>query len=153
MKKVIFLIVSFLTTSVFASTAKFNIEMELVDLSTEEVVFSYQCSVRQTLTWESQLNFFNCENEEGEKLNISKVVTDVGYDYDRRQAFSLWHLSHREGLVTKIFNELNIDESLQSSNPAKIFYGRRAPSVAAEEFLIESEETTYAFKLETIGYL
>ncbi|MCP4915188.1 MAG: hypothetical protein GY909_18860 [Oligoflexia bacterium] len=153
MNKVIFLIATLLTTSVFASTAKFNIEMELVDLSTEEVIFSYHCNVRQTLTWESQLNFFNCENEEGEKLNISKVVTDVGYDYDRRQAFSLWHLSHREGLVTKIFKEINIEAKLKSSNPAKIFYGRRAPSVTASEFLIDSEETTYAFKLETIGYL
>lgn len=152
MKTIIMTIFMFITFTTMASTAKFLMEIELQDLNSEAKIFSYQCQVKQTLTWESQLNFFSCSDEKGEKVNVTNVITDVGYDYDLRQAFSLWGLSQDNGLVKKLLLQNNIQTKLKSSNPVKIFYGRQSPRVTSNEYLIEAQETTYSFFITLFGY-
>ena len=155
MKSLLLIILSLLSVSAFSNTAKISIDIELVNLDLDEEVFNYQCEIRQTLTWESQSNFFKCISEDAPTLILKNTLADIGYHHEKKQAFSIMYFSNKTGFITKMFEKLNIETKLKrSKNGLKVFYAPTKPRSTENEFLIETQDDqTFLLTISNISYL
>lgn len=153
MKAILCTLCTLFTISAMADTASFNIEIGMNNLVSGETVFSYNCDVKQTLTWQSQFNFFSCTDENGEKITYTNVPTNVGYDYNRRKAYSLWSLTGANGMIQQILSKKGMTLKLKASDPVQIYYGNRFLDLSSDEYLIEGENNAFSFTIYANGYL
>lgn len=149
----LFLVLFLFSTSLFASTAKFNMDFHVKSLSTDEVVAKFNCLVNQTLTWENQSNFFKCENDEGQIVTVMNVGVTVGINHDSNTAYTIFRNTGKRGLLTGLFEKSGIELKLISGAGVKIYYLDRAPISSGTEFMLEGDVDGYVMVIDNMNYV
>lgn len=136
----LFVFLFLITSPVFASTAKFSLNFHVINLADDSEIERFECEVRQTLTWENLSNFFNCTTSSGEKVQLMNVGVTVGYVHDANMAYSSYRQYGRQGLVSNLFQKLEIPYVITDGSELKINYKKHAPVATSDEYLIETDD-------------
>lgn len=142
-----------LTSTAFASTAKFEMDFSIKSLSSDGVLADFSCQVTQTLTWENSSNFFKCSDDMGNTVSVMNVAVTLGYDYDRRQAYTIYETVGKRGLVSSLFEKLGIEQKLVRGAGVKIFYRNSYPAATSAEYMIEGQDDGFAITIGEMRYI
>jgi len=132
----------------YASNAKFCMKLSVQGAEVKTTT----CEIYQYLTWENNQSFWRCLALDEAVVTFS-VDANVGYDYDRRMAFSSYPITDHS-IFTFLFQPVLHIEALPRTNAEiKIFYSEKNPIYANKEFVFETQDGKfYQLMLENLGY-
>lgn len=149
MKALLIILISSFT---FAATTNFHLELSIEDLDNESYIEEVSCFVRQTLTWESQANYFKCDTQYEKGVSFKNVFTNVGYIHDARLPYSIYRFGGNDGLINKLAKAIRLDGYIKSRLGLKIYYKDHSLYTSSPEYIIDAGEKTYLLRVSRVYY-
>ncbi|MFG1591286.1 hypothetical protein [Halobacteriovorax sp. CON-3] len=153
--KNLLMVLAFVTISLCSyanSTARFQLNFEMTNIMTNEVVVMAECEVTQVLEWRNAINVFNCISDE-KKFLLKNVSNGLGYDYTKSSAFTHYFLDHSKGIVGQLFSNLSLDYNIENAGVLEVVYGSSKPAVESNETIVETDSDVFLFKVTKLEYL